>query len=50
MLLADVGWKREQVFITNAVLCNPRTEQGNNRIPSVDEIRNCSYYLSRLLT
>ncbi|MDD2235553.1 MAG: uracil-DNA glycosylase [Desulfitobacteriaceae bacterium] len=49
VLLADVGWKREQVFITNAVLCNPCTEQGNNRTPSVDEIRNCSYYLSRTI-
>jgi uracil-DNA glycosylase family 4 len=44
-LLGAVGWKREVVFITNAVLCNPREETGNNATPSQEEIANCTYYL-----
>jgi uracil-DNA glycosylase family 4 len=45
-LLGNVGWKRDQIFITNAVLCNPRKEDGNNSTPTQEEIRNCSCYLS----
>lgn len=44
-LLGNIGWKREQVFITNAVLCNPQEETGNNGTPTPDEIANCSAYL-----
>jgi len=44
-LLGNIGWKREEVFITNAVLCNPREENGNNATPSKEEIENCSAYL-----
>jgi len=44
-LLGNIGWKREEVFITNAVLCNPREEDGNNATPSKEEIENCSAYL-----
>jgi uracil-DNA glycosylase len=38
VLLADVGWKREQVFITNAVLCNPCTEQGKRQQKYVNKV------------
>jgi uracil-DNA glycosylase family 4 len=48
-LLGNIGWRREQVFITNAVLCNPRQEDGNNGTPTSDEIANCSAYLEMVL-
>ena len=33
-LLQFTGLTRKQVFITNAVLCNPRDEKGNNSPPN----------------
>lgn len=44
-LLGTVGWTRQDIFITNAILCNPREESGNNGTPSPEEIANCSFYL-----
>lgn len=44
-LLALTGLSRDQVFITNAVLCNPRTDSGVNRPPSRGELQNCSGWL-----
>ena len=32
-LLQFAGLTRQQVFITNAVLCNPRDKKGNNSAP-----------------
>lgn len=49
MLIASAGIKRESIFITNAVLCNPRTPDGNNDSPTSAEIRNCSQYLREAL-
>lgn len=43
--LGNIGWSREQIFITNAVLCNPRQDNGNNSPPTMKEIANCSTYL-----
>jgi uracil-DNA glycosylase family 4 len=48
-LLKGIGWKREDVFITNAVLCNPLDEEGNNSKPKKQEIINCKDYLERTL-
>jgi uracil-DNA glycosylase family 4 len=48
-LLLNVSWQREDLFITNALLCNPREDTGNNGTPSAAEIKNCSMYLSMLL-
>jgi len=48
-LLQFAGLTREQVFITNAVLCNPRDKKGNNSAPSKEEVRNCSLHLSILI-
>lgn len=48
-LLGNIGWQREQVFITNAVLCNPREEKGNNATPTSEEISNCSLYLEMVI-
>jgi len=45
-LLYSIGWNRNDVFITNAVLCNPRDTKGNNDTPSNEEIYNCSIFLS----
>ena len=44
-LLAFVGLDRNQAFITNAVLCNPRGPEGNNATPNKDEVGNCADYL-----
>ena len=38
---------RENIFITNSVLCNPRKPSGANRKPSSGEIANCSQFLRR---
>jgi uracil-DNA glycosylase family 4 len=40
---------RGGLFITNAVLCNPRKGSGANRPPTRREIANCSEYLRRLV-
>ena len=43
--LATIGWRREEVFITNVVKCRPP----DNRDPEPDEIAACAPYLSRQL-
>lgn len=45
--IGSIGLKREDVFVTNTVLCNPRKESGANRKPSTTEIKNCSEFLQR---
>jgi uracil-DNA glycosylase len=45
--LASINLTRDQLFITNAVLCNPRKASGANRAPTVAEIVNCSGFLQR---
>jgi DNA polymerase len=45
--LASIGLEREEVFITNAALCNPRSETGANRKPTREEVSNCSGFLRR---
>ncbi|MBA3877060.1 MAG: uracil-DNA glycosylase [Anaerolinea sp.] len=44
-LLATIGWRREEVFITNIVKCRPP----DNRDPEPDEIAACYPYLRRQL-
>jgi uracil-DNA glycosylase len=44
-LLGLVGWKRDEVFITNVVKCRPP----GNRDPEPDEIEACRPYLRRQL-
>lgn len=48
-LLAHAGLGRDQVFVTNAVLCNPQDDRGRNRPPSRDELANCRGFLARQL-
>lgn len=45
--LASIGLDREDIFITSAALCNPRSESGANRKPSKAELINCSGFLRR---
>ena len=47
-LIAHIGLTRRDIFITNAVLCNP-LQDGNNRRPTTKEISNCSTYLKSTL-
>ena len=44
-LLAAIGWRREDVFITNVVKCRPP----DNRDPQPDEIAACAPFLHRQL-
>jgi uracil-DNA glycosylase len=44
-LLATLGWRRSEVFITNVVKCRPP----DNRDPEPDEIAACMPYLKREL-
>ena len=49
LLLQAAGLTREEIFITNAVLCSPRDEDGRNAPPTMRELRNCSYHLRQTL-
>jgi uracil-DNA glycosylase len=44
-LLASIGWRRQEVFITNIVKCRPP----GNRDPEPEEIAACAPYLQRQL-
>ncbi|HEX5589209.1 MAG TPA: uracil-DNA glycosylase [Candidatus Limnocylindrales bacterium] len=44
-LLGTIGWRREEVFITNVVKCRPP----DNRDPEPDEVAACLPYLRRQL-
>jgi DNA polymerase len=48
-LLAAAGLRRDEVFVTNAVLCNPRSIRGLNRPPGRLELANCREHLRRTL-
>jgi uracil-DNA glycosylase len=47
--LASIGLRREQIFVTSAALCNPRSESGANRKPTRKELANCSCFLTRTI-
>lgn len=48
-LLAEAGWTREDVFITNAALCNPQGPTGANRPPTQRELAHCRDHLRATL-
>ncbi|MEM9069075.1 MAG: uracil-DNA glycosylase family protein [Myxococcota bacterium] len=48
-LMAAAGIGREQLYITNAVLCTPTTKAGAGRRPRLDELRNCSQFVGGLI-
>jgi uracil-DNA glycosylase family 4 len=48
-LLAASGLTRADVFVTNAVLCNPLDTRGRNAAPTSTEQSNCLSYLARTI-
>lgn len=48
-LLEHCGLRRDEVFITNAVLCNPRDEKDRNATPTQLEQEECSVHLRTIL-
>lgn len=48
-LLAAAGLSRARVFVTNAVLCNPRDPVGRNARPTAAELAACSEHLREQL-
>jgi len=46
-LLQGAGMLRDAIFLTNAVLCNPRDAAGRNACPNRDELANCAGFLAR---
>ncbi|MDQ6767259.1 MAG: uracil-DNA glycosylase, partial [Candidatus Eremiobacteraeota bacterium] len=51
-MLAAIGLRREDVFITNTIKCRAITDEGGrvaNRAPSPEEMSNCREYLDREL-
>src|SRR6266566_3505626 len=47
--LASIRLNRQEIFITSAALCNPRTESGANSRPTKAELINCSDFLRRTI-
>lgn len=45
-LLEFANLDRSYIFVTNAVLCNPKDESGNNSTPTKTEVHNCSNHLA----
>ncbi|HEX5416590.1 MAG TPA: uracil-DNA glycosylase [Chloroflexota bacterium] len=43
--LVEAGLGRDEIFITNAVLCNPQNERGRNRPPTQAELGRCAVHL-----
>jgi len=39
----------KNVYVTNLVKCNPKDAAGNNRTPSLEEIKNCSIHYEKEL-
>lgn len=46
-LISFAGISRNDVFVTNAVLCNPKDSEGNNSTPTLAEAANCNPFLRR---
>lgn len=45
-LLEFAKLDRSKIFVTNAVLCNPRNQEGNNSTPTKVEVQNCADHLA----
>ncbi len=45
-LLNQVGLTREDIFVTNTILCRPE----KNRNPNIDEVENCRERLDKLIS
>jgi len=49
-LLEFANLNRSDLYITNAVLCNPKDQNGNNATPTNLELTNCSNFLSQQIS
>jgi DNA polymerase len=49
VLLDSINLSRDDIFITNTVLCSPRSETGANRKPSKIEIATCADFLLKTI-
>ncbi len=49
ILLNSIDLKRDDIFVTNAVLCSPRKPNGANRKPKKSEMNNCAGFLQRTI-
>ena len=49
IFLDSINLGREEIFITNTVLCSPRSATGANRKPSKKEIGNCASFLEKTI-
>lgn len=49
IFLDSINLRREEIFITNTVLCSPRSDTGANRKPSKKEIKNCAPFLEKTI-
>ena len=47
--LASINLSRDDIFITSAVLCSPRSLSDANRTPKKSEIDNCNSFLQRII-
>src|SRR5215213_10563558 len=47
--LSSIDLRREEIFITSAALCNPRSDSGANRKPTQKELQNCSEFLRQTI-
>jgi uracil-DNA glycosylase family 4 len=45
-LLEFARLDRSKIFVTNAVLCNPKDDSGNNSTPTKMEVQNCANHLA----
>ncbi len=48
-LLSAARLSRDELFITNAVLCSPKTEAGEGRKPSKAEVKRCTHFVQSLI-
>lgn len=49
-LLARAGLERDEVFVTNAILCLPLDAQGRNRTPKSREVAACNRWLAATIS
>lgn len=48
-LLVEAGIRREDLFISNAVLCAPVDDDGAGRTPSRSEVARCTHFVGELI-
>jgi uracil-DNA glycosylase family 4 len=48
-LLVEAGIRRNEIFVTNAVLCSPKEDDEHSRKPHKAEIERCSHFVKSLI-